>query len=64
MAYNLICVHPFGNYSKGQLIDNQDEVLSLSDDRGHHFVRVAAPEAEEAKAPEPKKPDATKPANN
>jgi hypothetical protein len=66
MAYNLVCVHPFGNYSKGQLVDNQDEVNSLSDDREHHFVRVAAPEEakDEPKAPEAKKIDAQKPASN
>jgi hypothetical protein len=41
--FHLICVHPFGNYTKGQLITDADEVAKLSDDREHHFVRIAAP---------------------
>lgn len=42
LVFNLVCVHPFGQYTKGQLITDPKEVASLSDDRDHHFVRVAA----------------------
>jgi len=44
--YHLICVHPFQlagkNYAKGQRVTDPDEIETLSNDREHHFVRVAA----------------------
>lgn len=42
MNFYLVCVHPFGKYTKGQMITDPDEVKSLMADRDHHFVRVAA----------------------
>jgi hypothetical protein len=65
--FNLVCIHPFvhhktgKSYAKGQLVDDQDEVGSLSDDRGHHFVRVAAPEPEFEPDPEPAPAPVAKP---
>lgn len=57
MDYHLVCVHPFGKYTKGQQITDEKEVAELLDDREHHFVRIAAaaePAAPEAEpAPEP-----------
>jgi hypothetical protein len=43
MDYHLVCVHPFGKYTKGQVITDEAEVTTLLDDREHHFVRIAAP---------------------
>lgn len=48
MDYNLVCVHPFGNYEKGQVVSDKDEVAKLSVEREQNFVRVPAPK-EEAK---------------
>lgn len=42
--FNLVCVHPFGNYTKGQIITDPDEVARLMKVRDHHFVRIPAPE--------------------
>lgn len=41
--FHLVCVHPFGKYTKGQKITDADEVARLMRDRGRHFVRVPAP---------------------
>lgn len=41
--YHLICREPFGNYTKGQMITDSDEVDKLSLDRDHHFNRIAIP---------------------
>jgi hypothetical protein len=52
--YHLICVHPFDGYEKGQKVTAQDEVdMLLKNDRGHHFVKIAAPEPAAA----PSEPD-------
>lgn len=40
---HLICVHPFKHYTKGQMVTDEAEVLSLRADREHHFVKIAAP---------------------
>lgn len=53
MAFHLICVNAFGKYTKGERVEDQDEVATLSNDRDHHFVRVAAPEEPDAPAPAP-----------
>ena len=45
MKFYLICVHPFGKYTKGQMITDPAEVATLLNDREHHFVRIAAPAA-------------------
>lgn len=43
--FHLVCVHPFANYVKGQIVTDQKEVDALiADDREHYFVRVAAPQ--------------------
>lgn len=55
MAYKLVCVHPFHNYVRGQEITDPDEVAKLSEDREHHFVRVAMPELQ-ASAPSAEPP--------
>lgn len=44
MDYHLVCVHPFGKYTRGQMITDEEEVTALLDDREHHFVRIAVPE--------------------
>lgn len=41
--YHLVCVHPFGKYTKGQMITDSDEVNELLPDREHHFIRIAIP---------------------
>jgi len=41
--YHIVCVSPFHNYQKGQMIIDQVEVAKLLSDREHHFVRVAVP---------------------
>ena len=41
MTFHLICVHPFGKYTKGQRITDPAEIAVLLTDREHHFVRVA-----------------------
>lgn len=51
MTYHLICVHPFGRYSKGQAVTDPAEVKTLSADRDHHFVRVPAPPVEASETP-------------
>jgi hypothetical protein len=43
MSYHLVCVHPFHNYKKGQMITDSAEVKKLLLDREHHFVRINAP---------------------
>ena len=43
MDYHLVCVHPFGKYTRGQMITDEEEVTALLDDREHHFVRIAVP---------------------
>jgi hypothetical protein len=45
MDYHLVCVHPFGKYTKGQMITNEAEVAELLEDREHHFVRIPVPPA-------------------
>lgn len=44
MATNLICVHPFGDFVKGQQIADPDQVAALTQDREHHFVRISVPD--------------------
>jgi hypothetical protein len=46
--YHLICVHPFGEYKKGDRITDVNEVERLMADRDHHFVRVAVSAEERA----------------
>ncbi len=46
MDYNLVCVHPFGDYEKGQLVTDKDEVAKLSVEREQNFVRVAVAKEE------------------
>lgn len=50
MAYALVCVHPFHNFKKGQVITDPAEVAKHKADRGHHFVQivVADPAPEQA----------------
>ena len=48
MAYKLVCTQPFHGYAKGQEITDPSEVARLSEDREHHFVRVAYEPAPEA----------------
>lgn len=43
MEYNLVCVHPFAHYTKGQVVSDQDEVKKLLIENEQNFVRVAAP---------------------
>jgi hypothetical protein len=50
MDYHLVCVHPFGKYTKGQMVTDEAEVTTLLDDREHHFVRIAVPAAPEEPA--------------
>jgi hypothetical protein len=46
--FNLVCVHPFGKFEKGDIVTDADEIARLmAEDRDHHFVRIAAPEVEE-----------------
>jgi hypothetical protein len=40
--FYLICVHPFGDYVKGQMITDPDEVAKNLLDREHNFVRISA----------------------
>ncbi len=40
MDFYLVCVHPFANYVKGQMITDPDLVKKLQEDREGHFVRV------------------------
>ena len=47
--FNLVCIHPFHGYEKGQLVSDPGEVENLLKDRDHHFVKIAAPPAEETK---------------
>lgn len=54
--FNLMCVHPFGNYAKGQMITDPDEVAKLQEDREHHFVRIARSEPELAPVVDESKP--------
>ena len=43
MKYHLICVHPFGKYTKGQIVTDDAEIEALRlNDRHHYFVRIAA----------------------
>jgi hypothetical protein len=51
MDYHLVCVHPFGKYTKGQMVTDEAEVTTLLDDREHHFVRIAAPQEAAPEAP-------------
>jgi hypothetical protein len=48
MQFHLVCVNPFHGYEKGQMITDPAEVEKLMADREHHFVRIAAPVAEDA----------------
>lgn len=43
MDYYLVCIHPFGKYTKGQMITDPEEWAKLADDHEHHFVRIAIP---------------------
>lgn len=43
--FHLVCINPFHNYTKGQMITDPDEVDKLQEDREHHFVRIAIPAA-------------------
>lgn len=52
MAFKLVCTQPFHGYEKGQEVTDPAEVERLSDDREHHFVRVAYEPAPDP-APEP-----------
>lgn len=45
MKFHLVCVHPFGPYTKGQLVTDPDEIAKLTSDREKNFVRIAAPVA-------------------
>ncbi len=49
MNYDLVCVHPFGDYTKGQRVSNRDEVAKLLAEREENFVRVAVPKEEQLK---------------
>lgn len=41
MNFYLVCVHPFANYVKGQMVTDEAEIASLlADDRINFFVRV------------------------
>ena len=43
MSYELVCVHPFGKYVKGQHVTDQAEIEKLlAEDRGRHFVKIPA----------------------
>lgn len=42
--FNLVCVHSFGKYTKGQMVTDPAEIEKLQEDREHHFVRVAKSE--------------------
>lgn len=53
MTYHLVCVHPFHGYEKGQLVTDEAEVMNLSADLGHHFVKINAPEPAPAAPPAP-----------
>lgn len=65
MPFKLVCVHPFHDrvsgrtFERGDEVAVQDDVERLSDDREHHFVRVAISE-EDATAASP--PSESKPA--
>lgn len=61
MQYHLICVNPFGKYSRGQMITDPLEVEVLLDDREHQFVRIEAPNAPDA-PPEQEAPERPDPA--
>jgi hypothetical protein len=54
MAINLLCVNPFHNYVKGQVVTDPVEIAKLSEDRDNHFVRISVPDPKPA-APDPKK---------
>ena len=42
-AYELVCVHDFHGYAKGTHIKDPAEINRiLSEDKGHHFVKIAA----------------------
>lgn len=43
MKVHMICVHPFAQYTKGQLITDQELIKKLREHRDHYFVKVAAP---------------------
>lgn len=43
--YNLVCVHPFHGYDKGQIVSDPAEVAKFLKDREHHFVKIPAPAA-------------------
>ena len=51
MAFKLVCTHPFHGYAKGQEITDPAEVAKLSEDREHHFVRVAVAEEPKPESP-------------
>lgn len=43
MSYHLIVVHPFGKYTKGQHITDENEIAKLSSENEHNCVRINAP---------------------
>ena len=50
--FHLVCTIPFDRYTKGQSVTDPSEVDRLSHDRGHHFVRIAAPPEPEVEVSE------------
>lgn len=42
-GFHLVCIHPFSNYTKGQMITDPAEVQKLLLDREHHFNRITEP---------------------
>ena len=54
MAYALVCVHPFGNFQKGQVVTDPADVAKYQheEDRMHHFVRITV--ADPVPAADPK----------
>lgn len=51
MSFHLVCTNPFKKYTVGQKVTDADEVERLLRDRGHHFVKTAAPEVPPAPPP-------------
>lgn len=53
MKYHLIIVHPFGKYTKGQMVTDQDEVAAIMKSHNHPSVnKIAAKEDDPADAPD------------
>jgi hypothetical protein len=47
--YNLVCVHPFGTFVRGQVITDPAEVQKHLTEREKHFVKVPAPVVTDSK---------------